>query len=531
MILQLKKISKNYGSMPLFEEVDLQINKGEKIGLIGTNGSGKSTLLKMIMGIESVDSGTISCKKNGRIGYLAQIPKATEQCVKEYLLETFVQTNEIQKQLTYLEKKMSDPECFLENVLLRYGQKQEEFLQAGGYEVENRLEMITNGLSINHLLSKSLLDLSGGEQTIVALARILLQENDLLLLDEPTNHLDTKRIAWLEGYLSHEKMAYLIVSHDRLFLDRTVEKIVEVEDGHLLEYKGNYSSYKKQKEEQLEKLRKDFTAQQKEIQKIKLAIRRFRQWGHEGDNEKFFKKAKELEKRLEKIQRIPKPKEETNKRRVTFKETDRSGKEVLQFEKVSKSYEGQPLFEQASFSLFWKDHSAIIGENGVGKSTLLKLVLELEQIDSGEIKRGTNLHIGYLPQIIQYEHPKQTVLQEFSQACSLIEQESRRVLAKYSFYREDVTKQVRFLSGGEKIRLELAKLMHKKVNFLLLDEPTNHLDIETREEIEEMLTEFKGTLLVVSHDRFFLEKMFDSFLIVEQHHIMKRTGNYLEIVK
>ncbi|ALS37062.1 ATPase subunit of ABC transporter with duplicated ATPase domains [Enterococcus rotai] len=530
MLVQLQKITKNYGTVPLFEALNLQINKGDKIGLIGANGSGKSTILKIITGLETVDSGTVSCKKNSHIGYLVQMPEASEQQVKEYLLATFTELNLIQKQLTYLEEEMAISGCDLEKVLTRYGQKQEEFQQAGGYEIENKLDMITNGLMIKHLMTKKLSELSGGEQTIVNLARILLQENDLVLLDEPTNHLDTKRITWLEGYLSHEKTAYLIVSHDRLFLDHTVEKIVELEDGRIQEYKGNYSTYKKQKEEQLEKLRKDFEQQQKEIQKLKLAIRRFRQWGHEGDNEKFFKKAKQLEKRLEKIQKIPKPKNDSSKLGKTFTEMSRSGKEVLQFKELSKSYAGKVLFDKIDFSLFWQDHAAIIGENGSGKSTLLKLALKLEHFESGEIKQGTNLQIGYLPQVIEYERPNQTVLQSFSEACSLVEQNSRQALAKYSFYSEDVTKQVRFLSGGEKIRLELAKLMHKEVNFLVLDEPTNHLDIETREEIEEILEEFKGTMLVVSHDRFFLQKMFETFLMVDQHKIRKKLGTYMDVI-
>lgn len=530
MLVQLQKITKKYGTEPLFEELNLQINKGEKIGLIGTNGSGKSTILKIITGIESVDSGVVTCQRNSRIGYLAQLPEECEQQVRAYLLETFTRLNSIQKQLTQLEEQMAISECDLDKLLTRYGQKQEEFQQAGGYEMENRLEMIANGLIINHLLTKKLSELSGGERTIVALARILLQENDLVLLDEPTNHLDAKRIAWLEGYLTHEKTAYLIVSHDRLFLDHAVEKIVEIEDGKIQEYKGNYSAYKRQKEEQLEKLRKDFEQQQKEIQKIKLAIRRFRQWGHEGDNEKFFKKAKQLEKRLEKIQKIPKPKDETTKIGKKFKETDRSGKEVLRFNGVSKQYDDRILLDKVEFSLFWQERSAIIGENGVGKSTLLKLALTLEEIDGGEIKQGTNLKVGYLPQVIHYEKPNQTILQSFSEACSLVEQECRSVLAKYSFYSDDMMKQVRFLSGGEKIRLELAKLMHNEVNFLVLDEPTNHLDIETREEIEEILEEFKGTMLVVSHDRFFLQKMFDTFLIVEQQKIRKRVGTYVEVL-
>lgn len=529
MLVQLQKISKNYGTIPLFEELNLQINPNEKIGLIGTNGSGKSTILKIITGIESIDSGTVSCKKSCRIGYLEQMPVESEQLVKEYLLETFVQLNDIQKQLNHLEKQMANPETDLEKTLLRYGQKQEEFLQTGGYEMENKLEMIANGLKINYLLAQKLSELSGGERTIVALGRILLQENDLVLLDEPTNHLDTQRIQWLEGYLNHENTAYLIISHDRLFLDHTVERIIELEDGRVLEYQGNYSSYKKQKEEQLEKLRQDFAEQQKEIQKLTVAIRRFRQWGHEGDNEKFFKKAKQLEKRLEAIQKIPKPKDEKMKKRKQFIDTQRSGKEVLKFEKVDKSYDGHPIFRQVDFSLFWQERVAVIGENGVGKSTLLKLSLALENINSGTIKQGTNLEIGYLPQHIQYEAPERSILEEFNRTCGTREQESRQFLAKYSFYSEDVTKQVRFLSGGEKIRLELAKLMHNKVNFLVLDEPTNHLDIETREEIEMILKEYKGTLLVVSHDRFFLEQMFHVFLLIENQKVSKQVGSYSSI--
>lgn len=254
-----------------------------------------------------------------------------------------------------------------------------------------------------------------------------------------------------------------------------------------------------------------------------------RQWGNEGDNEKFFKKAKQLEKRLEKMQRIGKPKDDKTKMGDRFKETERSGKEVLQFKRVSKSYGEQQLFEQVHLSLFWQEQAAIIGENGAGKSTLMKLALGLEQPDEGEIKQGTRLRIGYLAQVIDYPKPQRTVLEVFSDACSLSEQESRRILANYSFYRDDVTKQVRFLSGGEKIRLELAKLMQNEVNFLLLDEPTNHLDIEAREEIEEILERYTGTILVVSHDRFFLQKMFQTFLVIERKQIVKKIGEYTQL--
>lgn len=530
MLVQLQKITKNYGMEPLFEALNLQINEGEKIGLIGSNGSGKSTILKIIKGLETVDAGTVSSKKNGQIGYLAQTPNVSEQQVKMYLLETFTRLHVIQEQMTRLEQQMTNLEGDLESSLAKYGQKQAEFQQAGGYEIENKLERIANGLKIDHLLMKKCSELSGGEQAIIDLARILLQENELILLDEPTNHLDAERMIWLESYLFRQKTACMLVSHDRLFLDHVVTKIFEIEEGQLSEYQGNYSFYKKQKEKELEKISHDFSEQQKEIKKVTLAIRRFRQWGHEGDNEKFFKKAKQLEKRLEKIQKIPKPKDENPKLAKHFNESERSSKRIVHFEKVSKYYGDQKLFNEAEFSLFWQDHVAIVGANGAGKSTLLKLMLGLEQPDTGQVIQGANLQIGYLSQTIEYESPKQTILQNFRRECAEDEQNCRRILANFSFYTEDVIKQVRFLSGGEKIRLELAKLMYNKVNLLILDEPTNHLDIETREEIEEILQLFKGTLIVVSHDRFFLQKLFDTFLVVKNQHVTKMKGSYLDIL-
>lgn len=530
MLVQLQKITKNYGTLPLFESLNLKINKGDRIGLIGANGSGKSTISKLIMGLETPDSGSVSCQKNLEIGYLSQILVISEQQVSDYLLSSYTKINNLQKQLHYLEKQMIERPAELEKILINYGTRQEEFQLAGGYELTSKLEMISNGLKISHLLENKLSELSGGEQTLVELAKILIQENDLLLLDEPTNHLDTERIFWLEGYLAHSKSACLIVSHDRSFLDNTVTKIVELEDGQLLEFQGNYSFYTKEKAAQLEKLRKDFAQQQKEIKKIKLAIRRFRQWAHEGDNEKFFKKAKQLEKRLEKIQKVPKPKKEKSRVAKNFKEAERSGKEVVTLNEVKKSFGQRILFKEATSSLFWKNRVAIIGANGTGKSTLLKLIAGLEQPTSGAIKIGSKVKIGYLPQTIHYSEPTRTILQEFASISNQFEEDNRRILANYSFYQEDVMKQVRFLSGGEKIRLELAKLMQKEVNFLLLDEPTNHLDIETREEIEEILENFQGTLLVISHDRFFLEKMFDVFLVIQDHKIIKKIGEYATII-
>ena len=515
MLVQLQKVTKNYGALPIFENLNLQINEGDKIGLIGNNGSGKSTLLKILGGIEKIDSGVVSIKKNLNIGFLSQIHEESSSLVKDYLMRTFVELNELQEQLTYIEKQMVNEENKLEKLLIQYGQKQELFQQSGGYLIEHRIERITHGLGISHLLNSKYTDLSGGEKTIINLASILIQENELILLDEPTNHLDTERIEWLEKYLNQEKITFIVISHDRFFLDHVATKIIELDLGQLLDYQGNYSSYQKQKKIALESLQKNYLEQQKEMNKIKLAIRRYRQWGNESDNEKFFKKAKELERRLAKIQQIPKPKTDEQKLRNKFEKVNRSGKEVLQFKQVTQQFEEKVLFENSSFSVYWQDRIAIIGENGVGKSTVLKMILGEVNPTSGVIKRGSQLRIGYLAQTIKYEKATQTILQEMMTACSLTEQEARHYLANFSFYSDDVTKQIRFLSGGEKVRLELAKLMKQEINFLLLDEPTNHLDIDLREEIEAILTLFEGTLIVVSHDRFFLKKMFQTYLLIE----------------
>lgn len=531
MFIQLQGIKKSYSNYPLFEMLQLKIEKGERIGIVGANGSGKTTLLKIIAGLERADTGTISIQKQATVGYLAQIPEAETKRVREYLLDSFETVNQLQKKLAHLEEKMADPTADFDKLLARYGQQQTLFEAAGGYEIENRLDMITHGLVIDHLLEQQFCELSGGEQTIVNLARLLLQQHEILLLDEPTNHLDIQRISWLEGYLIHEKATCVIVSHDRQFLNNVVQRVVELEDGQAWNYKGNYSAYRAQKDERLEKLKRDFAEQQKVIHKMTLAIRRFRQWGHDADNEKFFKKAKELERRLEKMQRIPKPTDESKKLgQGTFKSAQRAGKEVLVVKELEKSYGSRRLLRASSFCLYWQERIAVIGGNGVGKTTLMKMVVGQEGLSAGAMKLGSNVRMGYLPQRIEYAQPTRTILQEFMYECSLGEQESRRILAGYSFYQEDVRSQLRFLSGGEKIRLELAKLMQSNINFLLLDEPTNHLDIETREEVEEILTEFKGTLLAVSHDRFFLEKMFPHFLVIDQQEVKKVTGCYSDIL-
>ncbi len=522
MIIQLNNVTKTIGGELLFENLDMRIKEGQKVGIIGRNGCGKSTLLKMIMGIEGRDEGHLSIRNHVSIGYLSQERVSAVGLVgRDFLLSARADLLEIGGQLRLLESQFATAGDELEVLLVKYGKLQEKFEEEGGYEIESNLETIANGLGIFPLLTQQVTSLSGGEQTLLALAKVLLENPDVFLMDEPTNHLDLQGLAWLENYMSKSKKTFLVVSHDRHFLNQVVDTIIEL-DYEAVVYQGNYSAYQAAKKKRMELLAKDYEEQQKEIKKIKEAIRRYRQWGHESDNEKFFKRAKHLEKRLEQMEEISRPQKEQVALMKSFNFSQRSGKEVLEFKGVSKAFAGKVLFNQLDFNLFWQDKAAILGPNGSGKSTILKMLLGEYPVDQGQIKLGSQVQVGYLSQSIDYENRQQTVLDAFRSGCQLHEEESRRTLAKYLFFKDDVFRQVGNLSGGEKVRLELAKLMQQPNNLLVLDEPTNHLDIETRELLEEVLSYYQGTLLVVSHDRYFLEKTTTTYFTIDHQTISSR---------
>lgn len=522
MIIQLNNVTKTIGGELLFENLDMRIKEGQKVGIIGRNGCGKSTLLKMIMGIEGRDEGHLSIRNHVSIGYLSQERVSAVGLVgRDFLLSARADLLEIGGQLRLLESQFATAGDELEVLLVKYGKLQEKFEEEGGYEIESNLETIANGLGIFPLLTQQVTSLSGGEQTLLALAKVLLENPDVFLMDEPTNHLDLQGLAWLENYMSKSKKTFLVVSHDRHFLNQVVDTIIEL-DYEAVVYQGNYSAYQAAKKKRMELLAKDYEEQQKEIKKIKEAIRRYRQWGHESDNEKFFKRAKHLEKRLEQMEEISRPPKEQVALMKSFNFSQRSGKEVLEFKGVSKAFAGKVLFNQLDFNLFWQDKAAILGPNGSGKSTILKMLLGEYPVDQGQIKLGSQVQVGYLSQSIDYENRQQTVLDAFRSSCQLHEEESRRTLAKYLFFKDDVFRQVGNLSGGEKVRLELAKLMQQPNNLLVLDEPTNHLDIETRELLEEVLSYYQGTLLVVSHDRYFLEKTTTTYFTIDHQTISSR---------
>jgi ATPase subunit of ABC transporter with duplicated ATPase domains len=444
-------------------------------------------------GIEGVDEGRISISKNQEVSYLEQHSLVeTTESVYDYIYNGQKEIKALANSLKELEEKLSDPETAdFDKIMTRYGNLQEVFMEKNGYVVEESIKSISTGLGISYLLDQPIASLSGGQQTLAKLARCLLENKEILLLDEPTNHLDTNGLNWLENYLKHSKQTVVIVSHDRYFLDQVAQKIVYINQQKISSYHGNYSAFKIKRDQELIELEKNYNEQQKEIKQTEDAIRRFRHWGAISDNEKHFKKAKRLE------------------------EKSRSGKEVIMIDKLSKSFDEIIIFEELSFPVYRKEHVAIIGGNGVGKSTLIKMILGKEKLDSGEIKVGDSVSIGYLSQVINYEDKKQSILSYFKEKVFLPDEEARRILSYFKFFKEDVFKQIGNLSGGEKVRLELASMMNQEINCLILDEPTNHLDIETREWLEEQLEAFSGTILMVSHDRYFVDKIATKRVVLE----------------
>lgn len=519
-MLQINQLTKSIFGKHLIKEGNLQINAGEKLALVGDNGSGKSTLFKVIMGIELPDKGSISISKNKRISYLEQksIVGSTES-VFSFIYNGQKEIKALSEKLSQMEKALSSSvtEEKMISLLDQYGHLQEIFLERDGYVIEEKIKSIANGLNIGHLLDQPVDSLSGGQQTLAKLARCLLEDNAILLLDEPTNHLDRSGLMWLENYLKHSQQTVIIVSHDRYFLDQVVTRVVLIESHKLISYSGNYSTFKELREKEQLILEKNFNEQQKKIKQTKEAIRRFRHWGAISDNEKHFKKAKRLEANLDKMDKISFQADSHQKLKSGFLNTQGSGKEVVMIENLWKIFDDTILFNGLNECIYRGERIAINGENGVGKSTLMKLILGNETIDEGVITVGESVKIGYLSQVIDYSNPDLTILDYFRSYVTVFEQDARRILSYFYFSQEDVFKKIGLLSGGEKVRLEIACLMNQPINCLMLDEPTNHLDIKTREWLEEQLEDFSGTIITVSHDRYFVEKIASRQIFLEKH--------------
>jgi ATPase subunit of ABC transporter with duplicated ATPase domains len=532
--LSINNLMKFYGANKIFENITFEVKTGERIGLIGQNGCGKTTIMKILMGQEDYQSGEITYRKDVRIGYLNQIP-AYDENVKtiEVLRSAFEEVFQIKKQMKDLEQQLEYlKDTALEKAVIQYGKLTDEYEQKGGYEIEIKVNKITEGLTITDSMKEmNFNQLSGGEKTRVILAKILLEDPDILLLDEPTNHLDFISINWLEGFLREFKGSALIISHDRYFLDQVVSRIIELEYSKTSEYLGNYSYYVIEKERRFLIDLKNYQNQQKKIDQMEKQIERYRIWGEMRDSEKMFKKAKELEKRLEKIEVIDKPIIEKRKARFLNNNMNRTGKIVFELEKVTKSFTDKTLLQNINFTVFYQDSACIIGKNGSGKSTLLKLIIGELEPDEGIIKIGSQVKIGYLPQHVVFENEEQTLLEYFSGLHNITYEAARSQLAKVLFFSNDVNKKIKFLSGGEKSRLRLCSLTFEGVNMMILDEPTNHLDIDSREVLEETLIRFDGTLLFVSHDRYFINKIADKILAIEDNCIQIFSGNFADYVE
>lgn len=536
--LALNKVSKYYGATMILEDISFEVHSGERIGLIGRNGCGKSTLLKIIDGIECNDGGMVTVRKDATIGYLDQIPQYDDNFrVIDVLDLAFNEINDIEKNMKILEDEMSILKGKdLEKILYEYEKLQKSFEILGGYDREEKLSKICDGLKINESFKNRVFNsLSGGEKTIIILGKLLLESPDILLLDEPSNHLDLKSIEWLEDYLKEYRGVSVIVSHDRYFLDRVVNKIVEIEDRVSTVYIGNYSSYIKEKEDKILKILEDYKNQQKKIKSMEKTIKDLREWGKRADNVKFFKRAASMEKRLEKMEKLQKPKRDKDNMKLSLDLKTPSGKEVIKIKDLCKKFDDKILLDKANFLLTYGEKIALIGENGTGKSTLLKIILKNVDCsfnekdyfeDSGRAELGASIKLGYLPQKVRFNNEENTVLECFREDISINEGKAREYLAKYMFFGEEVFKKVKNLSGGEKSRLCLCKIMYDDVNLLILDEPTNHLDIDSREILEQCLKEFEGTIFFVSHDRYFINQLCNGIVELNNGKLNSYLGNY-----
>ncbi|MBU5627459.1 ABC-F family ATP-binding cassette domain-containing protein [Oscillibacter sp. MSJ-2] len=490
----------------ILDGLSFQIDQGERVGLLGKNGAGKTTLFKILTGEMDYDAGRVAIGQGRRMGLISQIPVYPGDFTVEDVLRTaFSRLQALAEEMEQLTVRMAGGESGSE-VLRRYGQLSERFEAFGGYDTDVAVNKVANGLSITRDMRSQLFEsLSGGEKTRVNLGRLILEDTDILLLDEPTNHLDLHATEWLEDYIAHFHGTVVAISHDRYFLDRVVKRVIEIENGRAEFYSGNYSFYAIEKERRYQERMRQYQKEQAKIGQLQEAADKLHLWAFMG-NDALHKRAFSMEKRIERMRTTDKP-TKARKMDARFASTEFFGDEVLELKNVCKSFGEKTLFSNLNLKVEGGERIALIGDNGTGKSTLIKLIMGELYPDDGRIKTGPSVRAAYLPQIIHFENPQRNLVDTMLYAKkNITPQSARNRLAAYDFRGEDVFKSVCVLSGGEQSRLRLCMLMDEEINFLILDEPTNHLDIASREWIEEAVEAFDGTLLFVSHDRYFINR-------------------------
>ena len=526
MILNATNISKSFGSNEIIKDATFLVNEHEKVAIVGVNGAGKTTLLKILTGEESADSGSITLAKDAKLGYLRQINNVDSALsIIDELYTVIEPILNMEKRMSQMQEDMKHlTGSELEELYSSYTALTHSYELMDGYAAKSRVVGILKGLGFEEAdFDRKINTLSGGQKTRVFLAKLLLEEPDIILLDEPTNHLDLRSIEWLESYLLNYKGAVIIVSHDRYFLDKIVSKVIDIENGNVQMYLGNYTDFSNKKQMLLDAKMKEYLNQQQEIKHQESVITKLKQF----NREKSIKRAESRQKQLEKIERVEAPQTYSENMRLSLDISKESGKDVLTVHNLSKSFDQKKLFWDINFEIKRGERVAIIGDNGTGKTTLLKIINGLLNPDTGEVIYGSNVSVAYYDQEHQVLHMDKTLFDELSDTYpEMTNTQIRNILAAFLFTGEDVYKKIADLSGGERGRVSLVKLMLSKANFLLLDEPTNHLDIVSKDVLENALTNFPGTVCYVSHDRYFINKTATRILDLTENRLLNYIGNY-----
>ena len=526
MILNATNISKSFGSNEIIKDATFLVNEHEKVAIVGVNGAGKTTLLKILTGEESADSGSITLAKDAKLGYLRQINNVDSSLsIIDELYTVIEPILNMEKRMSQMQEDMKHlTGSELEELYSSYTALTHSYELMDGYAAKSRVVGILKGLGFEEIdFDRKINTLSGGQKTRVFLAKLLLEEPDIILLDEPTNHLDLRSIEWLESYLLNYKGAVIIVSHDRYFLDKIVSKVIDIENGNVQMYLGNYTDFSNKKQMLLDAKMKEYLNQQQEIKHQEAVITKLKQF----NREKSIKRAESRQKQLEKIERVEAPQTYSENMRLSLDISKESGKDVLTVQNLSKSFDHKKLFWDINFEIKRGERVAIIGDNGTGKTTLLKIINGLLEPDTGEVIYGSNVSVAYYDQEHQVLHMDKTLFDELSDTYpEMTNTQIRNILAAFLFTGEDVYKKIADLSGGERGRVSLVKLMLSKANFLLLDEPTNHLDIVSKDVLENALTNFPGTVCYVSHDRYFINKTATRILDLTENRLLNYIGNY-----